>query len=84
MPLLHMWTLSVEEQFYIIFPLVAFFIYKFFKKGYRIPISLFLLLSLFLNSINQTNDKFYFLQLRAWEFLLGVMIMFGVTFKTAH
>ena len=32
-PLLHMWSLSIEEQFYILFPMALFVIYKFSRKN---------------------------------------------------
>jgi hypothetical protein len=31
-PLLHTWTLSVEEQFYVVLPLTLFIVWKYFKK----------------------------------------------------
>ena len=31
-PLLHTWSLSVEEQYYILFPIILITIFKFFKK----------------------------------------------------
>lgn len=37
-PLLHIWSLGVEEQFYIIFPFIVFFSYKFFLRKYFILI----------------------------------------------
>ena len=75
-PLLHMWSLSVEEQFYIIFPLVLFFVFKFRKNSVFIYIVIFSVLSLFLNTLNFGNSVFYQLQFRIWEFLFGVMFMF--------
>lgn len=33
MPLLHTWSLSVEEQFYILFPLIMFLVYRYAKKA---------------------------------------------------
>ena len=32
MPLLHTWSLAIEEQYYILFPFLAYLIYKYFKN----------------------------------------------------
>ncbi len=75
-PLLHMWSLSVEEQYYIIFPLVIFFIFKFRKNSTFFYIVLISLISLILNLLDFGNSIFYQLQFRMWEFLFGVIFMF--------
>ena len=73
-PLLHTWSLSVEEQFYVIIPIVFFGIKNLTRKKINIII-VFLLLTSFLFSVyyleKNQNSVFYFLPFRAWELLLG-------------
>ncbi len=75
MPLLHTWSLSIEEQFYLIFPMVCFVLFKYFKKYFSILILIFFFASLFLNSTTNELIKFYQFQFRAWELLLGALVM---------
>tara|TARA_Y100000389_G_scaffold81682_1_gene78259 strand:- start:1127 stop:2629 length:1503 start_codon:yes stop_codon:yes gene_type:complete len=75
MPLLHTWSLAIEEQYYVLFPLFAFIVYKYFKKYFILFIGLITIASLYLNTLSQNTDKFYRLEFRIWEFLLGVLIM---------
>jgi peptidoglycan/LPS O-acetylase OafA/YrhL len=75
-PLIHIWSLSVEEQFYILFPLIIFLLLKGTKK-YLFLILLFItLLSIYSNSFTQDITKFYSTQYRIWEFLLGSLLVF--------
>lgn len=79
-PLLHMWSLSVEEQFYLIFPLVLFSSYRVSGiKGVKLTILLITVFSLMLSislSSKFPNYSFYMLPTRAWELGIGSLVAF--------
>jgi peptidoglycan/LPS O-acetylase OafA/YrhL len=75
MPLLHTWSLAIEEQYYLLFPLFAFIVYKYFNNYFTFVVGLITLTSLYLNSFSQSFEKFYRLEFRFWELLLGVLVM---------
>ena len=78
MPLLHTWSLSLEEQFYIIVPIVflLFFKWRQFDKLFWV-ISVVTLLSLLISIVGTTHYEsasFYLLPTRAWELGAGSII----------
>ncbi len=75
MPLLHTWSLAIEEQFYIIFPLFVFLIHKYFRK-YTLQIFLIVIFgSIYLNVSTDSLDKFYLIEFRIWELIIGSVSM---------
>ena len=82
-PFLHTWSLSVEEQFYILYPIILLITFKYFRK-YLIHILIFgFVLSLGLadwGSRNYPSVTFYFLHTRMWELLAGsILAYFEIT-----
>jgi len=78
-PLIHMWSLGVEEQFYIIFPIILLYSFKLIKNNTRnfllVLTILSLLFSIFLFS-SDPSGSFYLPYLRAWELLVGSICAF--------
>ena len=78
-PLLHTWSLSVEEQFYIIFPISVIIILRFFKTNLLNVMIVIFLISLILaewGSKNYSSQNFYFLHSRIWELLAGSILAY--------
>lgn len=73
-PMLHTWSLAVEEQFYIIFPLLALWIAPLGRRWFAWSIAVILLASLVIAQVWQQADpsgNFYLLPSRAWELMAG-------------
>lgn len=81
-PLLHTWSLAVEEQFYIVFPVLLFFLWGFGKKRAIWVISILAFISLVLSEWGSANAKianFYLAPFRAWELFLGSIAAFIIS-----
>lgn len=81
MPLLHTWSLSVEEQFYLLFPLILAWLGR-GREGLRQPLLLSLAAASLLLSVwgvhSYPTESFYLIPARAWELLLGALLALGV------
>jgi len=76
-PLLHTWSLSVEEQFYIFMPVAVYLIHRFLKARWALALIPALLASLALSALatyTAPTANFFVLPTRAWELLLGAVI----------
>jgi len=82
-PFLHTWSLSVEEQFYILFPIVLLVTFKYFKKYLIHILMISFAVSLGLadwGSKNHPSFNFYVLPTRVWELLAGsILAYFEIT-----
>jgi peptidoglycan/LPS O-acetylase OafA/YrhL len=76
-PLLHAWSLAVEEQYYIFFPLLLIFLARNFNAKYTPPLLILIFSSLAISIYTVTHDPnsaFYLIHSRTWELLLGSIV----------
>lgn len=84
LPLLHTWSLAVEEQFYLIFPLILLVVYRYRPEMLGKIMLAILALSLIAAEITiyrSSDDAFYLIHARAWELLIGASIAYFQGFQ---
>lgn len=78
-PLLHMWSLAVEEQFYLVMPLAMMLLY-YWRASVRWIFTAMVFVAVISLGVsiwgvaNNPTATFYLLPTRAWELLLGAMV----------
>lgn len=76
-PLLHTWSLSVEEQFYVVLPLLLFWLHRKAQR-WMLPALTLLAAASFLwaigAAVHATPGAYYFAQYRAFEFVVGTLL----------
>jgi peptidoglycan/LPS O-acetylase OafA/YrhL len=77
LPLLHTWSLAVEEQFYLLFPIALVLISRFALRFRWLVVTGALVLSLLISvwaTDSRPDAAFYLLPSRAWELLIGALL----------
>jgi peptidoglycan/LPS O-acetylase OafA/YrhL len=76
LPLLHLWSLGIEEQYYFLWPLLLFLV----KGGRALWLILAIAVASFVTNIVLTQDiparAFYLPQARFWELMLGSLVAY--------
>jgi len=79
-PLLHTWSLAVEEQFYIVFPVLLVLIFRIARgrwSAFTVPIAVVSLAISIWTTRSNPSAAFYLAPARAWELMLGAMLATG-------
>jgi peptidoglycan/LPS O-acetylase OafA/YrhL len=78
-PLLHTWSLAVEEQFYLLFPLFLMLFWKLGKRWILASLGLLFVVSLAVahwGAYAHPTAAFFLLPTRGWELLIGAFAAF--------
>ena len=76
-PLFHAWSLAVEEQYYVLFPLFLLLIWRWGKRWITVigvTLAIFSLAVAVWASRNHPQGGFYLLPTRGWELLIGASV----------
>lgn len=79
LPLLHTWSLAIEEQFYFLLPAWLFLVYRFKKNWLFVSLLILFVISAALCVVATPiypGASFYILPTRAWELLAGSLLSF--------
>ncbi len=83
-PLLHLWSLGIEEQFYIIWPLLLWFVWK--KRFNLLTLTIVITLISFKLNIGKVRvdqvAAYYLPQTRFWELLVGAVLAYTTLHKS--
>lgn len=86
-PFLHTWSLSIEEQFYIVLPLIVLLLQRSQAAFARVLALIFVLtlgLTLFSGDlIHDREERFFSSLFRAWELAAGALVFIGMQ-RFAH
>ena len=78
-PFLHTWSLSVEEQYYLVFPIILYLSFRYFRNYISAILIIGLLISLIIadwGSKKYVSETFYFIHSRMWELLAGSILAY--------
>ena len=83
-PLLHTWSLAIEEQYYVLFPLFLMLMWRYRKRwilGSFMVIAAISLVTAQWGAYNEPDATFYLLPTRGWEFAIGAGIAFYFLYR---
>jgi peptidoglycan/LPS O-acetylase OafA/YrhL len=83
-PLLHTWSLAVEEQFYILFPIFLILMWRFRMRWILSSFLIIATISLLIahwGAYNHPRATFFLLPTRSWELAIGASIAFYFMYK---